>query len=360
MGHADRKHSLLSPSGAHRWLTCIKSAQLEARYPDSTSEAATEGTLAHEIAEIRVREYFQPTEWTKRKVSLNINKKKKEPLFQEEMLGYTEEYLEEIKKTALALKSAPTVAIEEEFSLTAYIPEEGAHGSPDCVLISGDELHVFDFKYGKGVPVSAVENPQLMLYALGAYARYCIVYPIEKVVLHIVQPRLDNFSTWETTREFIKKFGEEVKERAALAIRGEGTFNPSESACRFCRARAVCRARAEKNVELAFFTDKKPDTISDGELGLYLSKGKDVARWLKDIEEYALSACLSGRNIDGWKAVEGRSTRKWTDPEKAFDALKAGGIDEAVLYERKPITLASYRVRYPYGCRELHGCVKLL
>ena len=341
MGHAERKHSLLSPSGAHRWLTCTKSAQLEAQYPDSASSAAAEGTLAHEIAEVKVRGYFFTTEWTKRKVTLAINRKKKDPVFQNEMLGYTDDYLEEIKKVALAFKSSPTIIVEEEFDLRKFIPEDDAHGSPDCVLISQGEMHVFDFKYGKGVPVSAERNPQLQLYALGAYERYKLVYAIDKVILHIIQPRLENYSTWELTKDELMAFANKVSERAALAASGGGTFNPTESACRFCRARAVCRARAEKNVEMAFLTDRKPDTISDSEIGLYLAKGKDVARWLKDVEEYALSACLAGRNIDGWKAVEGRSTRKWTDPEKAFDALKAGGIDEAVLYDRKPITLAA-------------------
>jgi hypothetical protein len=322
-------------------MVCTKSPELEARFPDTRSEAAAEGTLAHEIAEIKLRGYFFATEWTKRKVTTAINKKKKESLYQEEMLGYTDDYVEEIKKVALSFNSAPVVAVEDECNLEMYIPEEGAHGSPDCILIHQGEMHVFDFKYGKGVPVSAVRNPQMMLYALGAYQRYKLIYEIDKVVLHIVQPRIDNFSTWETNREEILSFGEVVKETAGLALSGKGEFNPDENACRFCRARAVCRARAEKNVELAFAVDKKPETLSDAEIGEYLSKGTDVARWLEDVKEYALSACLAGRNIEGWKAVEGRSVRKWTDQEKAFETLKEKGIAEAVLYERKPITLAS-------------------
>lgn len=337
--HKDRSHSLLSPSGAHRWLKCTKSARLEEQFPDTDSSAAAEGTLAHEIAEIKVRGYFFRAEWTKRKVTMAINKKKKEPLYQEEMLGYTDDYLEEIKRVALSFQSTPAVAIEEEFDLSMYIPE--AHGSPDCVLVHQGEMHIFDFKYGKGVPVSAVDNPQLKLYALGAYEKYKFIYSIDDVVLHIVQPRLDNYSSWSVSSKDLLDFGAYARERAGIALEGGGTFAPDADVCRFCRARAVCRARAEKNVQMAFLTNRKPDTLSDEEIGSYLIKGEDISSWLKDIKEYALSACLAGREIPGWKAVEGRKTRKWTDQDAAFSALMKSGIDEAVLYNREPVSLAA-------------------
>lgn len=343
--HATRSHSVLSPSGAHRWLTCPPSALLEQQFPDTTSEAAAEGTLAHELAELKLRNYFQTVEFGKQKFTAAVNKLKKEALWQDEMQGYTDEYLDYIKNTALAFEVTPSVKIEQRISLDVYVPhlpeEEPASGVADCIMISGGTLHVIDFKYGKGVPVSAEGNPQLSLYALGAYETYKILYPIERVELHIVQPRLDNFSKWGCSITELLAFGEWVKKRAALAIKGEGSFFPEQDACRFCRARGKCRARAEKNVELAFAVGRKPPLISAEEMGEYLKKGKDVAKWLSDLKDIALADCLAGKTVPGWKAVEGRGSRDWTDLDKAFGALTSSGIAEAILWERKPLSLAS-------------------
>lgn len=340
MGHAERAHSILSPSSAHRWMDCTASAKLEEQFPDTSGDAAKEGTLAHELCEAKLTNYFYPAQMSKRKLTSFINKCKKEELWQDEMLEHTDTYIDAIKTVALSFDTAPYVVPEKEYDLTMYIPEEGAHGTADCVMIHGHDLHIFDFKYGKGVPVSPVENPQLMLYALGAYEAYKMLYAITDVHLHIVQPRIDNTAEWSLPIGSLLSFGELVKQKAKIAAEGNGVFSPSEDNCRFCRARAKCRARADKNVELAFFTDKKPELLTDEEIGDYLTKGSDVAKWLKDVQEYALSQCLAGKDIPGWKAVEGRSTRKWSDADAAFDTLINGGIDEAVLYEKTPITLA--------------------
>lgn len=338
-GHAGRAHALLSASSAHRWLACTPSARLEEQFPDTTSEAAREGTLAHELAELKLRHYFRTTDFTRAKFTRAANKLKKQELWQDEMDGWTEEYLDFMKSAALAYHSEPHVDIERRVDFSAYVPE--GFGTADCILISGGQLHVIDFKYGKGVPVSAEKNPQLMLYALGAFEAYKIIYPVNTVRLSIVQPRLsDGASDWMCTLDELLEFGAYVKERAALAIKGEGEYAPSESACRFCRAKAHCRARADWNVRLAFQVGKKPPLISNAEMGEYLRQGEDVARWLSDLKDLALAECLAGREVPGWKAVEGRSQRAFTDMDAAFAALKEGGIAEEVLWERKPLTLA--------------------
>ena len=355
--HASRQHSVLSPSGAHRWLKCTASAALEATLPDNTSVVAAEGTLAHEICELKLQHYFFTADMTKRKFTLRYNKLKADPLYQQEMDGYTDSYVDIIKAQALKFESAPVVKIEEEFDLREYIRTDEAHGSADCVLISSTELHVYDFKYGKGVPVSATENPQMMLYALGAYNKYSLIYPIQTVHMHIIQPRLDNNSDYTVTVDKLLEFGEMVAQTTQQIAEGETEFVPGEAQCRFCRARAICRARADYNVQLAFATDKKPDTLSNTEIGGYLQKGEDIAKWVKDLEEYALSQCLAGKEIPGYKAVNGRSTRKWTDQDKAFTALKEHGIDEAVLYERKPVTLAqAEKIIGKQEFNEIVGC----
>lgn len=347
MGHSERKHALLSASGAHRWLACTPSAKLEDQFPDTESEAAAEGTLAHELAEMKVRNYFFPKELGKRKLNSAVKKLSESGLWKDEMQGYTDDYLDYIKTTALSLKSMPSVRIEQRVYFKEYTladPEDEIEGSgiADCILLYGDTVHVIDFKYGQAPAgrVSAEQNPQLMLYALGAYQSYRILYPLSKARLTIVQPRLpDGISEWECSIEALLKFGEYVKERAALAVKGSGEFAPNLDTCRFCRAKAQCRARAEENVRLAFFTDKLPPLISNEEVGRYLEKGEDVAKWLENLKEYALKECLNGNDVPGWKAVEGRSARDWTDMDKAFDILtKSGLAPEEMLWERKPLT----------------------
>lgn len=352
-GHEKRAHALLSASSAHRWLYCTPSARLEEQFPDTMSVAAKEGTLAHELAEARLKNYFFSVDFGKRKLTGFIKKLKGEELWQEEMLGHTETYLDYVKRIALGFQSAPYVAIEKQVDYGTYA--KGGFGTADCVLVSGSTLYVIDFKYGKGVPVSAERNPQLSLYALGAYEAYKILYPITEVQLAIVQPRLDSISEWGCTVEKLLEFGEFVKRQADLAWKGEGNFQPGEKTCRFCRARAVCRARAEENVKLAFAVGKKPPLVTDSEVGEYLRQGEDVDAWLKDLKEYALGQCLAGKEIPGWKAVEGRGSRDWTDMEEAFRVLQEKEIPKALLYEEKPLTLA--QVEKAIGKKEFNELV---
>lgn len=339
MGHEERAHALLSASGAHRWITCPASALLEQQFPDTTSDAAREGTLAHELAELKLRNYFYTTDFGKRKLTNAIKKLKENDLWQDEMMGYTDTYLDYVKSAALGFAVSPYAAIEKRVDFSAYVPD--GFGTADCVLISSSTMRVVDFKYGKGVSVSAEMNPQLMLYALGAYEAYRFLYPVEQIILTIVQPRIpDGISEWSCSLKRLLKFGDYIKERAAIALQEKEEFHPEEEACRFCRARSQCRARAEENTRLAFQTSKKPPLISDAEVGKYLILGGDVARWLGDLKDYALSACLAGKKIPGWKAVEGRGSREWGDLDKAFAALKSNGIPEEILWERKPLTVA--------------------
>lgn len=335
--HSERTHALLSASGAHRWMNCTPSAILETQFPDTTSEAAKEGTLAHELAEAKVMHYMHIDGFTKRKLTTRINKMKKNPLWQDEMNKYTDEYLDFIKTEALSYKVHPFVKVEEKIDLTAYVPD--GFGTADCIIIAAGVLQVIDLKYGKGVPVSPERNEQLMLYALGAYAKYGFLFDIKSVKLSIVQPRIDNTASWAISIESLLEFGETVKEKANVAIKGEGAHNPGDW-CRFCRARRNCRARADENVKLAFATEKKPPLITNEEVGEYLRLGEDVAKWLSDLKDYALTECLAGKDVPGWKAVEGRSSREWTDMEEAFNAISEDGMDEATLYERKPLSLA--------------------
>lgn len=343
--HSSRDHAALTASGSVRWLNCPPSAQLEKQFPDTTSEAAREGTLAHEICEIKARQkLFKKGETgyiAKSAATRELNKLRKDPLYFDEMEEFTDDYAEELDIHALEFTERPHIALETRLDLSEWIP--GGFGTADCIMVGGDKLLVADFKFGKGVKVEAEGNTQMRLYALGAWKKFSLIYEIKRVKMVIIQPRLSvNPSVWEIPLEELISFGEYAKERALLASRGEGDFSPGEEQCRFCRARQQCRARADYNIQMAFgAVGKMPPLITDAEVGEYLEKGEDVAKWLKDLQDYALSACLNGGDIPGYKAVEGRGSRDWTDQEAAFKALQDSGIPEAMMYERKALTLAA-------------------
>lgn len=329
-------HALLNASGASRWLNCPPSARLEEQFPDSTSSAAAEGTLAHALGELKLQKYFTPM--AKSTFTKTHNKIKKDPLYTKEMEDYTDEYLDYIKSVTLGFPSAPYATIEKKVDFSMYAPE--GFGTADCIVIGGGTLYIIDLKYGKGVPVSAEKNAQMRLYALGALNEYSLIYNIEMINMVIFQPRLDNISVDQIESAVLLNWGNAfVKPLADLAYKGEGEFTPGDH-CRFCRAKAVCRARSVTNTALEDFKGKLPPLISNEEVGELLLKAQDLAKWAKDLEEYALSACLAGENIPGWKAVEGRSNRAFTDIDAAFKAIKEKGLaKEEVLYIRKPITL---------------------
>lgn len=336
IAHAERAHALLSASSASRWLNCTPSARVEETLPEKRSEYADEGTLAHEIAELKLRKYYiEPM--SQRTFNTRLNKMKKHELYQEEMLKHTDTYLDYLKSITLALSVTPYVAVEKRIDFSHIAPE--GFGTVDCLIIAGNTLYVTDFKYGKGVPVSAVDNPQMKLYALGAVAEYGFLYPIETIKLAIVQPRLDSISEFEISIQDLLAWGEEIKPIAQKAYNGEGDFVPGEH-CKFCRAKALCRARSEQYTALEDFTNNKPELLSNEEIGPILEKAQHIESWVSSLKEYALSEALKGKEIPGWKAVEGRGSRNYTDIDKAFEHLKANGIDEAILYERVPLTVS--------------------
>lgn len=336
IAHAERAHALLSASASKRWLACTPSVRLEEQFPETTSTYAEEGTLAHEIAELKLRKHFiEPM--SQRTFNTRLNKMKKHELYQEEMLKHTDIYLEYLQGITLAMSAAPYVAVEKRINYSSYAPE--GFGTVDCLIIGGETLYVTDFKYGKGVPVEAEDNPQMKLYALGAYLEYSFLYPITKVKLAIIQPRLNSISEFELTAHELLQWGEDIKPIAQKAFAGEGDFVPGEH-CKFCRAKAQCRARSEQYSALADFTAFKPPLLSDEEVGQLLEKGQHIEAWLKALQEYALGECLKGNEIPGWKAVEGRGSRSYVDLDKAFSHLKENGVEEALLYERVPLTVA--------------------
>ena len=332
------QHALLSASGAHRWLHCTGSPLLEKDFPDSTSVYAQEGTLAHELCELKLMVYTG--EITKRKLTSMKNKLMKSELWQPEMEGTSEAYLDYVKDITMSYTVKPVILTEKKVDFSKYVPD--GFGTADCLILAGDTLHVVDYKHGKGVVVDADHNPQMMLYALGAMSELSLLYRFKFVHMTIVQPRVNNISEFTMSADELIEWGETVvKPKAEAAISGNGEFEAGDW-CRFCRAKRQCKTRYESNDSLysELSVQHDPRLITLAELGDYLKRGKDMAAWLEDMKEYALSESLAGADVPGWKAVEGRGSRAFTDTDEAVDTLIKNGIDESVLYERRVLTLA--------------------
>jgi len=317
-------HALLSPSGAERWMACTPSARLEEQFPTSTSSYAEEGTAAHELADLINRYNFKKiTGLTKPKFTKAWEELKKGPFYNAEMQQHVEAFCnyvyEEFNATKAKCKDA-VIAFEERLDFSEYVPE--GYGTGDVVIIADGDLTVIDFKYGKGVTVSAEENKQMMLYALGAMLQYSFLYDIKNVRMIIHQPRLDNISDWSISADALTGWAEtELKEKAALAFDGAGKYCPGDH-CRFCRAKATCRARAEENIKLAKYDFVPADTLSIEEIADILKIGEKLVNWFGDISEHALLEAVDGTQYPGWKLVEGRSNRKIVDENSVIDALR--------------------------------------
>ncbi|NFF78359.1 DUF2800 domain-containing protein [Clostridium sporogenes] len=328
------KHAILSASGASRWLACPPSARLEENYPNKSSEFAREGTLAHELGELGLKKNLELI--STRKYNSEFKKIEADKLFTKDMPDYVEVYVDTcMEKVAEAKAKTPDAVInlEQRLDFSQWVPE--GFGTGDMVIIADGTIEIIDLKYGKGVPVSAVDNKQMRLYALGAIAEFSFLYDIKKVKMTIVQPRLDSISTDEIMADELLKWAEEeLKPIAKLAFEGKGEFCAGDH-CKFCRAKAVCKARADKNMELAQYDFQEPNTLDNNDIAFILGKADELINWAKDVQEYALDQALQGEEFDGFKVVEGRSNRKWADEEKIGKILLGQGFLEDIIYTKK-------------------------
>src|SRR6056297_3085091 len=321
-------HSIYSASGAHRWMSCPPSAQLEQQFPDETSTYAEEGTAAHDLAEHKLKK------------ALKMRSKKPTSKYQsDEMDEITELYMEYcLELIEKAKESCPDlqILIEQRLDFSDYVPE--GFGTGDLVVVGSGTLHVVDFKYGRGVIVGAEKNPQMMLYALGALSIFDMLYDIKKVSMAIVQPRVDNFSTWEiTVEELLKWSEEELKPKALLASTGGGEFCAGDH-CRFCRAKNQCRARAVKNLELLKYEFQDPALLTDEEIAEIIGLANELSKWASDVYTYATALAINeGRQWDGFKLVQGRTRRKYTDEKAVAEAAKDAGYTD--IFKQSIITI---------------------
>ncbi|MGU9539886.1 DUF2800 domain-containing protein [Clostridium tepidum] len=321
-------HAVLSASGSHRWLNCLPSARLELEFENSESNAAAEGTAAHALCEHKLKKALHMR--SKRPVSVYNS---------DEMEEHSDAYVEFVmEQLELARQSCtdPLILIEQRLDFSCYVPQ--GFGTGDCIIIGDKKLHIIDFKYGMGVLVDAVENPQMKLYALGALEIYDSLYDIEEVSMTIFQPRRENVSTWTIPVKELKDWAEnELKPKAKKAYDGEGEYLTGEW-CTFCRAAVKCRARAEEKLKLAQMEFKLPPLLTDSEIEEVLSKLSDLTKWANEIIAYATDAAVNhGKEWHGFKVVEGRSIRKYKDEEAVAEVAKANGYKD--IYRQSLITL---------------------
>lgn len=322
------KHALLSASSSHRWLNCNPSARLEQEFADQETEAAAEGTAAHALAEHKLRKALKMR--TKKPISKYDS---------DEMDAYTDGYVEFVlEQMAEAKKDCkdPLILVEQKLDFSCFVPD--GFGTGDCIIIADKTLHIIDLKYGQGILVEAEGNPQMMLYALGALRLFDSLYDIETVSMTIYQPRRENVSTWSILVEALMEWTENtLKPKAELAFKGEGEFQPG-SWCTFCKAAVKCRARAEAKLQLAQYEFAMPPLLTDEEIEDILVRLDDLTKWANEIQAYAQSAAINhGKSWRGFKLVESRTNRKYTDEEAVAQAAKNAGYHD--IYKHSLITI---------------------
>ena len=334
-------HAKLSSSASKRWLGCPGSVKLSEHYPNGSSIYADEGTIAHGVAEGMiskddklVQKYkVEADKFYEEHPELNGTFFEMKMILQPYVDYVFEEYAEQVHED-----EAAQLMTEERVDLTEYIP--GGFGTSDVVILRQGRLHIIDLKYGKGVSVSAEDNPQLKLYALGTLARFDMLYDIEDVVMTIYQPRLDNVSTDTIKAKDLYTWGEEViKPGAQLALSEDAPVHAGDW-CQFCPARYDCKERARDAMELQKYLGQM--VLSPEEIAEILGKIDRLTKFAEDIKDSALTKALDGEEIPGWKVVEGRSIRKYVGSEEEIvRQCEGAGYDQALLYERKLLTITN-------------------
>lgn len=322
-------HAILSASSSHRWLNCNPSARLEQEFADRETDAAAEGTAAHALCEHKLR----------RALKMRSNKPIS-PYDCDEMDACTDAYVEFVMEALAEAKQEckdPLVLIEQKLDFSCYVPD--GFGTGDCLIVADKLLHIIDFKYGQGVLVDAEQNPQMMLYALGALRLFDSLYDITEVSMSIFQPRRENVSTWTISVDDLLDWVENtLKPKAELAFKGEGEYTPG-SWCQFCKAAVKCRARAEAKLQLARYEFAMPPLLSDEEIENILLKLDDLTKWANEITAYAQDAAVNhGKVWRGFKLVESRTNRRYTDEEAVAQAANAAGYHDIYKKSLIPIT----------------------
>lgn len=329
-------HALLGASSAHRWLICPPIARLEENIEDKGSPFAAEGTEAHSLAELHLQKRFNLL--TPRTVNGRINKfKKNASYYSQEMEDYVSNYCDLVEEHFNQYVDA-SIELEQKVDYGKWVPE--GFGTSDVVILSENTIEVIDLKYGKGVPVDAYLNPQLMLYALGAVDKYDMLYDFHNVRMTVIQPRLDSISTFEIDKEELLYWADNyVAPRAIQAWEGNGEWTITDDVVKFSKVRAQLRARAERNFELVDkYELKEAPLLTNEEIAEILDRAAEIKKWIEHVEQYALhKALVDDEEFPGFKLVAGRSNRKIADAESLAMMLETEGFDEEEFLKPKEL-----------------------
>lgn len=314
-----RAHSKFPPSAALRSLNCPPSLLLGEQFEDEESVYAAEGTAGHALAEHLIKKYLKQR--TRRPTS---------DFYTDELIEAVEEYVTFVKEQvedARRVCQTPLLSVEQRVDVSEYVA--GCFGTADMMIVTDSVAHIIDLKLGRGVMVDAEENPQLMIYGLGVLAIGEMLYSIDTVRMTIYQPRLEHISTWEISAQKLKQWGDEVlRPRGAMALNGEGDFCPGEW-CRFCKARNTCRARAQGYLKLAEMEFRDPPLLTDDEISEVLKVADDLAKWAADVYAFAQDTAVTyGKHWPGYKLVEGRSNRRYSDEDAVIAAATEAGYTD--------------------------------
>lgn len=350
LDHSNRAHAKLSASGANQWLNCPPSIKASEGVGDTSSEFAREGTFAHELSELYFSNLYENLSDADFKQQLEQSKSNE--YYSEELREYVEQYVDIVEEKINEAKAQdePILFFEHRLDLTRYVPE--SFGTGDVVVYYNGTVEIIDLKYGKGVEVSALNNPQLRLYGLGAYELLKDFEDVHTIKMTIVQPRLHNISSETVDAADLVEWGlNTVKPQAIKAHNGEGEFKAG-SHCRFCKIRHTCRARAEaNNVEAEDMAE--PYTLTDDELSALLHRLPEIKRWASDVEEYCKSQAVENkREFDGWKVVEGRANRKYADEQQVYERLTEQ-YDPKDVSETKVLSIS--KLEKQLGKKEVDG-----
>lgn len=328
-------HALLGPSSAHRWLSCTPSARLEEGLPDTGSSYATEGTLAHRLGELLLRAEYEGADITEELAEVRADPQYS-PAMMEHMEGYAA-FVAERYADAKSHCPDPRLYVEQRIDVSEYVPD--GFGTTDCVIIADGLMDVIDLKYGAGIPVSAEDNPQMKIYALGCLLAFSLFYDITAIRMTIYQPRLDSVSTAVIDRDKLEAWAEQfLKPRAAQAYAGEGPFAPGELTCKWCKAGATCKARAEYQLELAAKDFQDAALMDNDEIAEVLERLPGLLAWAKQVKDYAEDAAINhGEKFPGFKVVEGRANRRYVNEGAIARRLKKAGFATADIYKPKEL-----------------------
>jgi hypothetical protein len=332
-------HAILSASGSKRWLACTPSARLEATLPDPQRnntgfDFSKEGTMAHSLAEAKLRLQFNQI--TSEEYEREYEIIKDTPYYNEEFETHVDNYVLYVR-SQIGDNDRPL--FEQKVDFSDWVPD--GFGTADVVILNKNSIHVIDLKFGRGIPVSAKDNSQLRLYALGAWSKFKEEFPdITEVKYTIHQPRLDSITSDQTTvHKLVDWSNYFVKPKAKKAWSGSGDFIPGDW-CQFCKAKAQCRARADFNTELAVSEFRDPPLLSQQEIQNVLSKAQDLRTWVNDVEDFSLNQAVNKNIIPtGYKLTTSVTHRKITDSQLAAQVLKERGIPETQIWE--PVKMKS-------------------